>query len=165
MFSFLRNLIFKKPAESKRQIFSYWDGFKVQHADPLEIQTRLELDPEYRADIHPELAYANTPEGARAFEVCINAYRNAFNLKPYDPDRRKGLIKAEILQLHATYCLYVDYLKKSTDLTQTPTQFGDATWTESDERTMSDTSVTSSINIDKSSDESIKSELAPSSES
>lgn len=165
MFNFFSRLIFRRPKEANRNIFSYWDGYQNQYADPIDIQNRLDLDPVYRGDLHPIHASAGGPEGAKAFEICITAYRNSYRLRPYDPATRRGLTNAEVLELHETFCLYVDALKKNISLTQMQPQFGAPTSTESAEPTTNDTSDTSSINDGRSIDELTKPEWASSSQS
>jgi len=165
MFSIFKRAIFNRPPRSKRQIFSYWNGLEKVYADPIAISSRLDTHPVYRPDLHPEMAEQDSPEGIKAFEICLSAYRDAFDLPAYDPKTGKGLTTAEVLELHATFCLYLQYLKKNIEATLMRQGVTEPTSTTSAKPIMSDTSDTSSTNNDKSIEESTNSESPSSSQS
>lgn len=150
MFSIFKRLIFNRPRQSRRQIFTYWNGFETIYADPIAVSAKLDTHPVYRPDLHPELAEQDSPKGVEAFEICVSAYRDAFELPSYDPKTGKGLTASEVLELHATFCLYLQYLKKNIEATLTQQVVTEPTSTESAKPTTSDTSDTSSTSQDRS---------------
>ena len=99
---------------SKRNIFKYWDGYKTVYGDPLAIAQAIDLDSEYRSDIHPAQSQSeNSKQAAAAMNVCLAAYRRAFKLKEYNSATGKGLTESEIISLHWDFCDYLDGLKKN----------------------------------------------------
>jgi hypothetical protein len=99
----------------RREIFQYWDGNKKSYGDPLAIANALDMDEHYRPDIHPVQSQVTTndKQAAQAMIICLNAYRQAFLLSPFEPSTGKGLTDREVLALHSQYCEYIESLKKN----------------------------------------------------
>jgi len=164
-FSFLTRLVYPKP--TNRKIFSYWNGHKNIFADPIAISNRLDTHPVYRPDVHPLIAETskNPQAGVDAFNVCISAYRDAFQLEPYDSETGFGLIDSEVIELHGTFCLYLESLKKNIESKLTSQGYTEPTSSKSSEQTTNDSSDTGSISTDRPTEESAKSCSEPNSES
>ena len=135
------SLFRRKP---KRQIFKYWDGYNTVFGDPLAIQNTLDFHPVYRADKHPMAA----EQSKEAWNICVSAYREAFNLRPFDCTTGDGLTDWEVCDLTVKFNLYLAALKKNTVGTQTSMQFTDATLQSTDSLTTSDTQPIISLDSD-----------------
>ena len=107
----------------RRGLFRYFNGYRYVYGDPIEIQELLDTDAHYIASKHPELATQDGPAGSEAYQVCLSAYRRAFNLRKYDPQTRKGLTNAEIDQLVILFYTFVEALKKNIEDSPMPSQF------------------------------------------
>ncbi len=163
MFSSLKKIIFPRPKQ--RQLFSYWDGYQNVYADPIQVSDKLDSHPVYRSDLHPRLAESDNQAGREAWQVCMEAWRTAFNLQPFDPISGKGLTDAEVNALHGVYYLYIDQLKKSTNETLTQLGCSVATLNQFEPATQKDTLDASLTLSGKLGEKSIKSGEASNTES
>lgn len=121
--------------KKKRQIFQYWDGYNKVFGDPLAIQNTLDFHPVYRADKHPQEAQ----QSKTAWDICVSAYREAFQLRPFDCTTGNGLTDTEVCNLTVQFNLYLAALKKNIVETQTLMQSTDAISQNTESPTTNDT--------------------------
>ncbi len=84
---------FWKRAESRRDIFAYWDGIKARTADPIVAYRALKDDPKFNLEVHPALIDAGDLE---AIGITAAAVRAAFGVKPLE---QGGLTEQECIVL------------------------------------------------------------------
>lgn len=111
----------------ERAIFKWWDGRRVQAADPLAVQRALlsvpGFDPENdakRADLVLKGGPGSDhPEALAALYRLTDATRKAFGVQPYREwgpwywRKREGLTDAEVLGLFAAFGEYLAALQES----------------------------------------------------
>lgn len=112
------NLVRRWFANRNRQIFSYWDGRRVRKADPLVVYRKLDNDPEFDWETHPEMIDSGEDGLAdNAMEITANAVKRAFNVEPFDG--AKGLTENECIGLLVQFVDYLTALKKNGNTSQT----------------------------------------------
>lgn len=106
MFGWLR----RRQADRNRQIFRFWDGSQWRQCDPIETLIKLQSHSQYDYRIHPQMVDDGDKE---AIAITCDAVRQAFGVSAFDDG---GLTIDETLALLAGFCVYLDVLKKSTEL-------------------------------------------------
>lgn len=116
MFSWLVSLFGKKPKddfnvykEKERLIYTYWDGEKVNKADPMVLYRKLVAKgPELEADM---LAAKTTSKFAVEGHMrMIATLRGVFAVKPFEEG---GLTEQETLSLYDHFMDYCGVVKKN----------------------------------------------------
>lgn len=93
----------------RRGLFRFHDGMQWRYADPLRVARILAEHPQYRA-MHLDHAKAGDPE---AIEVCADAAREAFGLRPIDATGR-GTSWQDSIEILLGFDIWVRALKKNT---------------------------------------------------
>lgn len=158
MLRFLLRLVPRKRLPSferpdRRNIFQYWDGTRKRRGDPLDIQRKLDLHPEYRYDVHPALAQDGDPE---AVEICLDAIQVAFDLPAFD--EAQGLTIDEKVNLLVAFGRFIEAVKKNIWHLPTLRVPTDATSNESTEPTTSNSSGSQSSKTEPKSEKSTASD-------
>lgn len=99
----------------ERLIYSYFDGQKVIHADPLQLERKLmNVGPELSIDI--KVARSISHDAVTAHVNMIEQCRSIFNVKPIEEG---GLTELETVLLLEHYLAYTDEVKKNLNRTAT----------------------------------------------
>lgn len=96
-----------KPHE--RLIYSYWDGSKTVHADPMILWRKvMAIGPELSVDIK----VANSPmkDAANAHQKMLQKIRDLFGVKPFEEG---GLTETESIALFDHFMVYCNVQKKT----------------------------------------------------
>lgn len=100
---------------SYRNIFKYHDGYRVRYGDPMAILNAIDTHPVYNSEKHPKLAQSTDKTvSVKAYEICVDCFRQAFDCPPYDDKTGKGLTMQELTALNELFCQFCDDLKKNT---------------------------------------------------
>ena len=131
----------RKLAERRRFIFRYYDGLRVQSADPIELATDLAAHKTY---LHEHIGQAVAGD-AEALAIVGDAACDVFGVEPLSEDGKRGLTVAERLQLVMAFDLYMAALKKNTAVLPIPQSSTASTSESSKGSTTSDMSASGSI--------------------
>lgn len=124
----------------RRELFRYWDGGRQRRIDPLQAFRAIHADPEFRADVHPELAEDGDQD---AVDIILRMTRRVFDVAEFTEDYR-GLTESEQMLLYLSFCGYVEHLKKKFSLWRTPPESTEPTSGESKSETTNSSSASSS---------------------
>lgn len=113
MFQFVRNLVSRRSAALRRDIFVYHDGARQRRADPMLLWEKLRTDPDYDLTTVLPASARGEPEAMREHEALV---RRMFDIPEYDPETNAGLPILELHDLFARYMAYMEHLKKKRDL-------------------------------------------------
>ncbi len=126
----------------RRGLFIFNDGFRVREVDPIDVLTRMEAHKAFRHDLHPKRCELGEIE---ALEILADAVRSAFAVPAYTEPGKPGLTVRECFELYSVFAHYLHSQKKSTKPLQISPRVSDATSSESESATTSDTLASGSI--------------------
>lgn len=109
-----------------RAIFRFWDGERKRSIDPMVVYRRLNDHPRFDWDSDPKL-FENIGDerplirqaAENAIQKCVEATRDAFEVRAFDGIGGGGLTEVETMSLFESFCGYMGVLKKNTDQPQT----------------------------------------------
>lgn len=100
----------------ERMIYHYFDGQKVVHADPLQLERKLmDVGPELSIDM--KVAKSISKDAAKAHTEMVKKCREIFNVKSVEEG---GLTELETVLLLEHYLAYTDEVKKNWSRIVTP---------------------------------------------
>ena len=95
----------------ERGIFSYFDGTRDRHVDPLVIRRKFIDHPEFSWDSDPAIIDNDSEMGRTAYARTLQAMQDVFEIKPLADDLT-GLTEEEQLQL---WLEFVQFLAKKNE--------------------------------------------------
>lgn len=114
--------------KNPKRIFAYFDGYKKRFGDPMVILNAIDGHPKYNPDKHPKLSKSSDRKvSVEAYRICIECFKEAFDLPAYDDKTGEGLTLHEVIQLNDSFCVYCDSLKKNTKDSSTQLESSEST--------------------------------------
>jgi len=107
----IANLIHRRIARRRRELFAYFDGRRLRRLDPLQVHIALELHPTFSWEDF-EMVRAGHADKTK---VYLEAICDIFDVTLYTPDTWFGLTGAECLDILADFMEYCDEVKKNID--------------------------------------------------
>lgn len=124
MFEWLRNLItqpWSKEAPPsldnhyhprERMIYSYWDGQKTVHADPMVLYKRM-MTHGAELSVDMKVSQSASKDAGKAHDSMVQKVREIFVVKTLEEG---GLAELEVLELLDHFLLYCEDVKKNSNL-------------------------------------------------
>lgn len=101
-----------------RLIYSYWDGSRIVHVDPMTLYKKVMAK---GPEISIAIKIANSPSKSapQGHEDVLKNVRDIFEVVPWDPKKGTGLTESEAFELLDHFLSYCDNVKKNTNPSQT----------------------------------------------
>lgn len=125
----------KRSVDRSRLIFEFWDGQQVARRDPLLLERRIAMHPEWRPDVH---CIEANDGNQQAYELTLRALREIFEVEAYDGT--KGMTEWEVMGLFTDYLSFMEEVKKNMLHLQTLPVSTESTSNASSEPTTNDSS-------------------------